>query len=70
MAIDARHGFMQPNSIEDLQKGKRYATFFLLGRNPTDMYMNRYCNMDYIVASMLFQFQQLTPLVLSYDIVC
>jgi hypothetical protein len=56
MAIDVQHGFMQPNGIEDLQKGERYATFFLLGRNSTDVYMNRYCNIDYIVASTLFQF--------------
>ena len=30
MAMDARHGFILPNSVGDLQKGERYVSDYLL----------------------------------------
>ncbi|KAF7799366.1 hypothetical protein EIP86_010598 [Pleurotus ostreatoroseus] len=52
MCVCARHGFVLPNSVGDLQKGERY------------------CNMDYIVASTLSILKPEGPQVLSYDIAC
>ncbi|KAF7797869.1 hypothetical protein EIP86_009075, partial [Pleurotus ostreatoroseus] len=52
MAVCARHGFILPNAVGDLQKGERY------------------CNMDYIVASTLSLRNEHTPTVISYDIAC
>ncbi|KAJ7740500.1 hypothetical protein B0H14DRAFT_2407539 [Mycena olivaceomarginata] len=52
MGVCARHEFVQPNGVGDLQKGERYA------------------NMDWIFASILFHIDPRLRKIISYDIVC
>ncbi|KAJ7842741.1 hypothetical protein B0H13DRAFT_2239358 [Mycena leptocephala] len=59
MVVCARHEFIQPNGVGDLQKGERCAAKHLI-----------YANMDYIFASVLCHHNPLLPKLVSYDIVC
>ncbi|GJE98768.1 CxC2 domain-containing protein [Phanerochaete sordida] len=52
IAVCARHGFIGPNAVGDLQKGERY------------------CNVDYVMASFLALYGQRPSSVFSYDIAC
>ncbi|KAJ7027741.1 hypothetical protein C8F04DRAFT_964879 [Mycena alexandri] len=54
MGVCARHEFVQPNGVGDLQRGERYA----------------FANMDYIMGSILRHKDPRLWKLLSYDIVC
>ncbi|GJF00837.1 hypothetical protein PsYK624_171390 [Phanerochaete sordida] len=71
MAINARHGFVLPNGVSDLQKGERYV-IRLYRRRHALMPFRKNCNIDYIALSALFNLPPpaMLPYVLSYDIMC
>ena len=62
--VCARHGFILPNSTGDLQKGERYVCNVITMLYETKLYP-RYCNMDYLVLSMMKAYGELPPTILS-----
>ena len=69
MAIDARHGFILPNGVGDLQKGERYVADITATRSQLTLGI-RYCNIDFICMSALGHLPSFLPKVISYDIMC
>jgi len=68
-AVCARHCFVLPNAVGDLQRGERYT--YLIDRPLHWLLIAtfRYINTDYIVASYL-QRCQVRDIKISYDIAC
>ena len=68
-AIDARHGFILPHGVGDLQKGERYVISFAC----LDSFIHamiRYSNVDYVIASAWKLLPYALRRVISYDIAC
>ncbi|KAJ7839074.1 hypothetical protein B0H13DRAFT_1650401 [Mycena leptocephala] len=59
MGCCARHEFVQPNGVGDLQKGEQQADACC-----------KFSNMDYIWASIMVQKDENLPKLMSYDIMC
>jgi hypothetical protein len=68
MGVCARHEFVQPNGVGDLQRGERYVWFRSAGIFDIDW--ARYANMDYIFACILRLKDHRLLKLISYDIVC
>lgn len=64
----SRHDMKRPNAVGDLQKGKRYVYYSIIGTLRSSDIL-RYCNMDYMFMQGLRDCH-LTTLVVSYDIAC
>lgn len=68
--VCARHEFIQPNGVGDLQKGERYVSCPRGPDMPLISFGYRYINMDYIFASILRHKDVRLLKIISYDIVC
>lgn len=69
MAICARHGFILPNGVGDLQKGERWVSIPYYHQLWTDD-LPRYCNVDYVFSSAKSALQVRVPYMVGYDIAC
>ncbi|KAJ7076920.1 hypothetical protein C8R43DRAFT_1143595 [Mycena crocata] len=69
MGVCARHEFIQPTGVGDLQKGERCTSLLLIPAF-TKLKGDRFVNMDYVFASILCHIDTRLLKVVSYDILC
>lgn len=69
MCVCARHGFVQPNAVGDLQKGERYVTS-TMSMSIAHLLTTRFSNIDYLFCATYAQASPGVPKVVSYDIAC
>ncbi|GJE99776.1 CxC2 domain-containing protein [Phanerochaete sordida] len=70
LVLCARHGFIQPTGVGDLQKGERQVNVYCEGYASSADRSSRYCTMDYIAMSALKCHGPHAGLMFSYDIAC
>lgn len=73
MVCCARHGFVMSNGVGDLQKGERYAAptmMTVLSKDSDNRSLDSYCNVDYVVLSVLSHLAPGLLKLVSYDIAC
>jgi hypothetical protein len=70
IGVCARHEFVQPNGVGDLQRGERYVVHRHRQMFETNLLWPSFAKMDYIFGSILRHKDPRLRKIISYDIVC